>query len=170
MRGLGRVFLVAGLCASIWGADTNQRAKLFEIREVLEKPGAETVEMEVAHKEQKEKLNVSKKTLLDGTAVRSVSVGEDLSGSPHIEVAFSNEGAKRFSDITAERVGKRLAILIEGKVQSAPVIAMRIPGGRAQIAGNFTKEEAGEMVRRINRALEVKNDILNPPKPAETPK
>jgi SecD/SecF fusion protein len=159
MKAITFISLLFGLCSVSYAAD---KAGLFEIRQVFEKPSGDTVEMELAQKgDKKETLNVSKTALMDGSAIRSVSLVEDpIAGGPVIEIAFSNKGAQQFFEITAEHVGKRLAILLEGKVQTAPVVATRIPGGKAQIAGAFTKEEAGEMVRRINRALEVKDDRI----------
>ena len=164
------IVLLLGLCLARETSAQTKTQGLFEIRQVFEKPSDDTVPMELSHKKQKETLFVSRTPLLDASAIRSASVTRDLiSGAPVIEVAFSNMGAKKFADITAANIDKRLAILLEGKLQTAPVIKTRIPGGRAQIAGTFTEEEAGELVRRINRALEVKND-LNTLKPGEEPK
>ena len=162
MKAITFILLLFWLCSLNHAADN---AGLFEIRQVFEKPSGDTVEMELVHKENtKETINVSKTALLNGSAIRSASLVQDsVSGAPVIEIAFSNQGAERFSKITADNVGKRLAILLEGKVQTAPVVNMRIPGGKAQIAGAFTKEEAGEMVRRIKRALEVKDDKVRSP-------
>ena len=164
------ILVFGALClASHTAAQTNTQG-VFEIRQVFENPGDDTVPMELSSKNHKETLHVSRRPLLNASAIRSASLLRDpITGAPVIEVAFSNVGAQKFADITAANIGKRLAILLEGKLQSAPVINERIPGGRAQIMGNFTKDEAGELVRRINRALEVKND-LNTIRPGEEPK
>src|SRR5688572_6278086 len=160
MKQTALIGLLLGLCLAGETAAQSKTQGLFEIRQVFEKPSDDTVPMELSHKNHKETLHVSKTPLLDASAIRSASVTHDpISGAPVIEVAFSNMGAKKFADITAANIDKRLAILLEGKLQTAPVIRTRISGGRAQIAGTFTKEEAGEIVRRINRALEVKNDL-----------
>jgi preprotein translocase subunit SecD len=55
------------------------------------------------------------------------------------------EGARRFERITSDNVGKRLAIVLDGTVYSAPVIRERIAGGQAQITGSFTPEEARDL-------------------------
>lgn len=65
--------------------------------------------------------------------------------SPKVIVHFNNVGARRFSRLTGDNVGKRLAILLDGEVISAPVINEHIPGGRSSISGNFTTEEANEL-------------------------
>jgi preprotein translocase subunit SecD len=170
MKQAAVIVLAFGLLLCLAAETATKTPALFEIRQVFEKAAEDTVTMELSHKNHKETLYIAKTPLLDTSAIRSVSLGRDpLSGEPLIDVAFSNAGAQKFAEITAANIGKRLAILLEGKVQTAPVIATSIPGGRAQINGNFTKDEAGELVRRINRALEVKNE-LNTIHPGEEPK
>jgi preprotein translocase subunit SecD len=62
-------------------------------------------------------------------------------------VAFTldSRGARTFEEITSENVGRRLAIILDGKIDSAPVIKSRIPGGRGIIEGNFSIEEAKDL-------------------------
>jgi len=63
-------------------------------------------------------------------------------GLPRVGLEFNKEGAKIFARVTEANVNKNLAIVLDGIVQSAPVIRTRIPDGRAVIEGNFTIEEA----------------------------
>ncbi|MEW6040160.1 MAG: protein translocase subunit SecD [Elusimicrobiota bacterium] len=63
-------------------------------------------------------------------------------GLPRVGLEFNSEGAKIFARVTEANVNKNLAIILDGIVQSAPVIRTRIPDGRAVIEGNFTIEEA----------------------------
>ena len=71
MKPITFALLLLALCSRTYSAD---KAGLFEIREVFEKPSGETVEMELVQKENKrEMLNVSKTALLNGSAIRSVS-------------------------------------------------------------------------------------------------
>lgn len=72
-----------------------------------------------------------------------------LSGA-EVQVTFDSEGAKLFAKITKENVGKPLAIFLDGQVISAPVIQTEIPNGEAVITGNFTAQEARELVRNLN--------------------
>jgi len=68
-----------------------------------------------------------------------------------IEIDFSEEAAQRISRITTENIGKKLAILIDGKVIVAPILRSTI-SRKAVLAGNapsFTKEEADELARKI---------------------
>jgi preprotein translocase subunit SecD len=86
------------------------------------------------------------KSLLSGDALESakVQIG-DRFGEPHVSLKFNAQGAKDFDRITAENVKKRLAIILDGVVHSAPVIQERISGGQAQITGSFTMEEAADL-------------------------
>ncbi len=59
-----------------------------------------------------------------------------------VDLEFNDIGAKLFADATAKNVGKRIAIVIDNQVISAPTVDEPIPSGRAQITGNFTAEEA----------------------------
>lgn len=86
------------------------------------------------------------RTLLTGEALESAKVQiADRFGEPHVSLKFNAQGARDFERITAENVKKRLAIILDGTVHSAPVIQERISGGQAQITGAFTMEEATDL-------------------------
>jgi len=90
---------------------------------------------------------------LDYTAVSSATVTRNASsGTPEIDVEFSQEGKELFAAITKENINKRLAIVLDGHLYSAPVIRSEISGGKAQITGSFTEEEARELAAKINEA------------------
>ncbi|MDR2860557.1 MAG: protein translocase subunit SecD [Elusimicrobiota bacterium] len=63
-------------------------------------------------------------------------------GQPIVNIEFSKEGGRIFSEITGDNRGKQLAIVLDDTVQSAPVINAKIPDGKAIIEGNFTPEDA----------------------------
>lgn len=86
------------------------------------------------------------KSLMTGASIEKaeVQIG-DRFGQPHVAIEFNSQGAKDFDRITAENVKKRLAIVLDDVVYSAPVIQERISGGKAQITGNFTDEEARDL-------------------------
>lgn len=99
-------------------------------------------------------LQLLKTPLLDHTAIRSVNVTKNpSSGAQEIDVEFSEEGKELFAAVTKENINKRLAIVLNGQLYSAPVIRSEITGGRAQITGNFTETEAKELAARINDAI-----------------
>jgi preprotein translocase subunit SecD len=66
-------------------------------------------------------------------------------GEPYVALEFDEVGGKLFEQITGSNVKKRLAIILDDNVYSAPVIQERIPGGRAQITGRFDMKEAGDL-------------------------
>lgn len=67
-----------------------------------------------------------------------------------VSLSFDEEGSLLFEKLTEENVGKQLAIYLDGFPISAPVVQQKITGGQAQITGNFTLEEARDLVRRLN--------------------
>ena len=84
--------------------------------------------------------------LMTGKYITNAGVSfEDQFNEPVVTMEFNGEGGKMFSDITAANVGRRLAIILDDKVQSAPVINERIPSGKAQITGRFNLEAANDL-------------------------
>lgn len=66
-------------------------------------------------------------------------------GQPVVEFSFNALGARKFGEITQANVGKRFAVVLDGKVITAPVIRSAILGGKGIIEGNFTVESANEL-------------------------
>ena len=66
-------------------------------------------------------------------------------GQPYVALQFNRKGARRFSMLTGKHVGERLAIVLDGKIHSAPVIKQKISGGEAVITGRFTQQEAADL-------------------------
>ena len=83
--------------------------------------------------------------ILDGGMLTDASVGFDQNNRPVINFALSAEGAELFGDFTGKSVGKRLAIVLDGKVYSAPNINERIGGGRGQISGDYSVMQAQDL-------------------------
>jgi len=73
-----------------------------------------------------------------------------LSNEPVVSITFNDEGSQLFEDITRENVGEQLAIFLDGEVMSSPRINEAISGGSAVISGDFTAEEARDLVRNLN--------------------
>lgn len=63
----------------------------------------------------------------------------------HVTISFNSQGTLIFEKITAENIGEKLAIVPDDIVYSAPIIQEKISGGRAQITGSFTIEEANDL-------------------------
>ena len=91
-------------------------------------------------------LLLKKQAALTGDLLSDAKVSIDTRFSePYVSLSFNADGAKRFEEVTAANVKKRLAIILDNTVYSAPVIQERIAGGNAQITGSFTMEEAKDL-------------------------
>ena len=89
---------------------------------------------------------LKERTLLTGQSLENAQVKiSDRFGEPYVAIKFNPQGARDFDRITGENVNKRLAIILDGAVYSAPVIKERISGGDAQITGSFTMEDAKDL-------------------------
>ncbi|MBU2843521.1 protein translocase subunit SecD [Acidithiobacillus thiooxidans] len=97
-------------------------------------------------------------TVLTGRYLSNASAGVDNNnGESIINVSFNNAGTRIFGDLTSKNVGKRMAILLDNKVVTAPVIREAITGGRAQITG-FANLKAAS-----NAAIELRAGALPAP-------
>lgn len=71
-------------------------------------------------------------------------------GSPEVSLEFNPEGAALFEEITARNIGRPVAIFLDGYPISTPSVNDKITGGQASISGNFTIDEAKDLVKRLN--------------------
>jgi len=89
---------------------------------------------------------LKEKTLMTGEFIKDARVSLDSQfHESYVSMEFTDVGAKLFEQITGANVKKRLAIILDNNVYSAPEIRERIAGGRAQITGRFTTEEANDL-------------------------
>jgi SecD/SecF fusion protein len=100
-----------------------------------------------------ERLLVKKKADLSGEHVSSAGASYEKDGWV-VHLRFDAEGAKQFGNITAANVHHRFAIVLDGIIQSAPVIQDAIYGGDAQITGRFTEEEARGLASVLENPLQ----------------
>jgi len=92
-----------------------------------------------------------KATILTGKYLKHSELGFDqTTNRPLVHLEFNDEGAKIFEELTGKNVRKILAIYIDGIPISTPVVQEKISGGKAQITGQFTIEEAKDLVRNLN--------------------
>jgi len=83
---------------------------------------------------------------LTGAMLQTARVGTGGEfNTPDVEFKFNSDGGRIFSALTAANVGKRLAVILDGVVYSAPVIKGRIPGGSGIIEGNFQMDDARKL-------------------------
>jgi len=97
-------------------------------------------------KERRVPILLNSQVLMTGEMVKNAQVR--IGGSfnePYVSLDLTGRGGKMFGTITEKNVGKRLAIVLDEVVRSAPVIREKILGGSAQISGSFTHEEATDL-------------------------
>ncbi len=88
---------------------------------------------------------VKKEAAITGDVLQDARVSISEFNEPNVSVTFDSKGAREFDRITAANVGKRMAIVLDGKVYSAPRINERISGGSGVISGTFTTAEANDL-------------------------
>ena len=90
-------------------------------------------------------------TLLNGRHVKGASVSfDEFSGAPVVNFELTGEGGELFQELTKRNVGKPIAVFLDNELIEAPVVREEITGGRAQISGSFTLDEARTLVARFN--------------------
>ncbi len=91
-----------------------------------------------------ETLLVEKAVVMTGDRLvdATTEFSQEAFGQPYVSLELDGEGSRIFASTTGMHIGRRLAIVLDGEVYTAPVIRERIPSGRAQISGNFSIQEA----------------------------
>lgn len=86
---------------------------------------------------------IKKRVLLTGDSLTDARVlFDNMANEPYVSIEFDRKGGHIFSKVTGDNINRRLAIVLDDTVYSAPVIRTKIPGGQAQITGGFTMDEA----------------------------
>lgn len=107
--------------------------------------------------ESSDKILLKSIPILDGSMITDARVAYDERGQPVISFTLNSIGAKIFGDFSGSNVGKRMAVVLDNKVYSAPVIRERIGGGSGQISGSFSADEAK------NIAIALRSGALSAP-------
>jgi len=104
-----------------------------------------------------------KSTSLTGRYLKNAQLAFDsTTNQPHVGLEFTDEGGKIFAELTKNNVGKTLAIYLDGAPISIPRVQEEITGGKAQITGKFTVEEAKQLAERLNAgALPVPINLIS---------
>lgn len=89
--------------------------------------------------------NINQKAPVDG-AVETANISYDELGRVVVDMQMDSKGAKEWKTLTEKNVGKPVAVTLDNRVYTAPNVVGAIPNGRTQISGNFSQEEAKELV------------------------
>ena len=87
---------------------------------------------------------------LEGDVITSSKDDFDQMGHPSVSMQMNSDGARRWSQITKQNIGKGVAIVLDDAVYSAPRILTQIDGGNSQITGNFTIEDTKDLANTLN--------------------
>ena len=87
---------------------------------------------------------------LEGDVITNAKDEFDQMGHPSVSMQMNSDGARRWSQITKQNIGKAVAIVLDDAVYSAPRILTQIDGGNSQITGNFTIEDTKDLANTLN--------------------
>ena len=87
---------------------------------------------------------------LEGDVITGAKDDFDQMGHPSVSMQMNSDGARRWSQITKQNIGKAVAIVLDDAVYSAPRILTQIDGGNSQITGNFTIEATKDLANTLN--------------------
>lgn len=140
--------------------------KILEARAALESTATVgpdgVVNINVTPESQEDLVDPYLTTSLGGGQLKKAMLQFDqTTRKPIIALQFNDEGAVLFEKITEENIGKPVAIFLDGSPLSIPTVQQKISGGQAVITGDFTPQEARELVGRLNSgALPLKVELI----------
>jgi SecD/SecF fusion protein len=125
-----------------------------DVRDGIVQPGYEILKRKEKRdgKETMEIVEVKKVPEMT-SGIKNAQVVRGNLGEPQIDFTLDSEGTEKFGKITKENVGRRLAIVLDGQLYSAPVIQSAIETGRGQITGTFDQKEAFELANVLQNPL-----------------
>ena len=127
------------------------------IAQGIVEPGYELMKEQRVDREGRKELIpylVSKKPELTGEHVKSAMMSrEQVTGKPEVIFTLDTEGARIFADVTRKNIKRQLAIVLDGELQSAPVIESEIPTGSGVIHGDYDEKTAMELAQVLENPL-----------------
>ncbi|HWQ90378.1 MAG TPA: protein translocase subunit SecD, partial [Clostridia bacterium] len=133
------------------------------IKEGIAEPGyaiLRRVERDPQGREMIEAVMVRKKPEMTGSSIKNAMVVRGNLGEPEINFTLDEKGAVQFGKITEANIGRRLAIILDGELYSAPVIQSAILTGSGRITGKFDQKEAFELANVLENPLRAPLKII----------
>jgi hypothetical protein len=97
-----------------------------------------------------QELRVLREVILDGSDVESASIANDRGDVKELLLVLNGKGAQKFTEATTANIGRRLAVVWNGRVINAPVIRTAIAGPNVKVTGNFSESEAQMLLEALN--------------------
>jgi preprotein translocase subunit SecD len=119
----------------------------FELRQAESKPAEGLTEATVAGTN--DKVYLHKAAALTGQDIAQARATTDGRDKPAVEITLTEEGRKTLAKLTEGHQGKPLAIIVAGKVISAPIVRSKIDGDKVLVSGSFTKDEVERIAKGI---------------------
>jgi SecD/SecF fusion protein len=85
------------------------------------------------------------KAPLEGNVITNATQALDQRSRPAVSMEMNTEGARKWRKLTGDNIGKRIAVVLDNYVLTAPNVQSEIAGGRSEITGNFTIDEAKDL-------------------------
>jgi SecD/SecF fusion protein len=135
-----------------------------DIKDGIVQPGYEIlkrVDRRADGRELTEIVEVRKTAEMTGSGIKNAQVVRGNLGEPEIQFTLDTEGTKQFAEITRNNVGRRLAIVLDGVLYSAPVIRSPIETGIGTISGNFDQKSAFELAYVLQNPLRAPLELIS---------
>jgi SecD/SecF fusion protein len=126
------------------------------VKDNIVEPGYEILRRKYKQRDGREiseAVEVRKKAEMTGSGIKSAFVVRGNLGEPEINFTLDSKGSEQFAQLTTENAGKRMAIVLDGELQSAPVIREPITTGSCRISGNFDQKEAFDLANALENPL-----------------
>ena len=147
-KALAAALVVPCCIASASAAQPAEKSGVtFELRRAEGEPAEGLTEATVAGT--KEKVYLHKEAALTNQDIAQARATTDVEGKPAVGITLTEGGRKKFAKLTEDHQGRPLAIMVAGKVVSAPIVRGKIDGDRVLLSGRFTKEEVERIAKGI---------------------
>jgi preprotein translocase subunit SecD len=137
-------------CCIAWASAAQPAEKSgvkFELRRAEGKPAEGLTEATVAGT--RDKVYLHKEAALMNQDIAQAQATTDVGDKPAVEITLTEGGRKKLAKLTEDHQGKPLAIMVAGKVISAPIVREKIDEDRVLVSGSFTKEEVERIAKGI---------------------
>jgi len=146
-----KTLLAFALSAVLTGTSFAGDHSTIVLSKVFAEATPDTREMILKSDSSSETLHVDRNAALDDKDIAETALIEG-GQAVGVRITLTQEGKRKFAELTKESIGKRVAIIVKDQVISAPHVIAEITGGSMDIAGAFTKESAEKIVQEIQQA------------------